>query len=233
VQCYACKATPIDALDGPPVGANAVAVASRRRACIAARRSLFDVGGGPDNLRQVGGKGRRSFGSYGRREPDESIGPFVRSPARRTARLALAIVSALAAFIQVAAPAHAQWNLYGNGGSFFVPITTAPNGNGGPPQYLVSLTLKGYSQSSNFILDTGSLGLVASPGYYTPGNDTVLAPYATITYSTSGANPVGALYLTNVQINGANGQSVIARVPILGAATTASTRWASASTVAV
>ncbi|HEX9329138.1 MAG TPA: hypothetical protein VF915_21620, partial [Reyranella sp.] len=118
-------------------------------------------------------------------------------------------------------PAQAQsWNLYGNGGSFFVPITTEPNGNGGPPQYLVSLTLNGKSTPSKFILDTGSLGLVASPGLYTytqSAGDIQLANYATITYSTSGANPIGSLYLTNVQINGANGQSVIARVPILGA----------------
>jgi outer membrane autotransporter protein len=109
-----------------------------------------------------------------------------------------------------------SWNLYGDGGSFYVPITLAPSPRGGPPQLLVSLTLNGYSQPSDFILDTGSLGLVADPNHYTPGNDPVLAPYATITYTTSGDNPVGSLYLTNVQINGANGQSVIARVPILG-----------------
>jgi len=105
--------------------------------------------------------------------------------------------------------------MYGNGSSFFVPITLTNNSAGGPPQATVSLTLNGVS--GNFILDTGSLGLVASPSYYQPGSDPILAPYATITYSTSGANPVGSLYLTNVQINGANGQSVTARVPILGA----------------
>lgn len=106
--------------------------------------------------------------------------------------------------------------MYGNGGSFFVPLTYEPHPGGGPQQALVSLSLKGYNQPSNFILDTGSLGLVADPNYYKPGNDQVLSPYATITYSTSGANPVGSLYLTNVKINGANGQSVTARVPILG-----------------
>ena len=141
---------------------------------------------------------------------------------RHLARLAGATVFACAGI-----PAQAQWNMYGNGGSFFVPITTEsnvpPNGNGkgGPPTLLVSLTLNG--RTNPFILDTGSLGLVAStvatqtaPIYYTPGSDTQLAPYATITYSTSGDNPVGALYLTNVQINGTSG-SVIARVPILAA----------------
>ncbi len=124
---------------------------------------------------------------------------------------------AVSACVLLSSPVAAQsWNLYGNGGSFFVPLTYEPHPGGGPQQALVSLTLNGYSQPNNFILDTGSLGLVADPNYYTPGNDKVLSPYATITYSTSGANPVGKLYLTNVQINGANGQSVIARVPILG-----------------
>ncbi|MDB5489484.1 MAG: hypothetical protein JWQ58_3199, partial [Reyranella sp.] len=124
---------------------------------------------------------------------------------------------AVSACVLFSGPVAAQsWNLYGSGGSFFVPITYEPHPGGGPQQALVSLTLNGYSQPNNFILDTGSLGLVADPNYYTPGNDKVLSPYATITYSTSGANPVGKLYLTNVQINGANGQSVTARVPILG-----------------
>jgi uncharacterized protein with beta-barrel porin domain len=135
-------------------------------------------------------------------------------------RLAGAMTLALAGLPAVGSTAawaqSPSWNLYGNGGSFYVPISFEANAKGGPPQLLVSLTLNGYSQPSNFILDTGSLGLVADPNHYTPGNDTVLAPYATITYSTSGANPVGSLYLTNVQINGTNGQSVIARVPILG-----------------
>ena len=133
---------------------------------------------------------------------------------RHVARLAGAVVFALAGV-----PAQAQWNFYGNGSQFFVPITletqTPPKG---PPAYTVSLTLNG--QTNNFILDTGSLGLVASPGVYQPGGDKQLAPYATITYSTSGDNPVGALYLTNVQINGTNGQSVTARVPILAAGNT-------------
>ena len=138
-----------------------------------------------------------------------------------TMRAWVGLIAAGWAALPPVGPAAAQsWNLYGNGGSFYVPITTQPNLNGGPPQYLVSLTLNGSSQPNSFILDTGSLGLVADPNHYTfspAKGDIQLAPYATITYSTSGANPVGALYLTNVQINGAGGQSVTARVPILGA----------------
>ena len=132
---------------------------------------------------------------------------------RHLARLAGATVFALAGI-----PAQAQsWNLYGTGGSFFVPITTEPSRKGGPPQYYVSLTLNG-NQTNPFILDTGSLGLVASSGYYTvPNGLKPLADYATITYSSSGANPVGALYMTEVRINGENGQYVTARVPILAA----------------
>ena len=133
---------------------------------------------------------------------------------RHLARLAGAVVFAFAGV-----PAQAQsWNLYGNGGSFHVPISTETNGKGGPPQYFVDLTLNGKSTPSKFILDTGSIGLVASSGFYTydrSKGDMKLADYATITYSTSGANPEGKLYLTNVQIMGANGQSVTARVPIL------------------
>ncbi len=135
---------------------------------------------------------------------------------RHLARLAGAVVFALAGV-----PAHGQsWNLYGNGGSFFVPISSTPNTpRGGPPTYYVSLTLNG-NNTNNFILDTGSLGLVATSAYYSCNpaqgcTDPQLSPYATITYTTSSNNPTGALYLTNVQINGANGQSVTARVPIL------------------
>ena len=109
--------------------------------------------------------------------------------------------------------------MYGNGGSFFVPITFEPYPAGGPQQSFVSLTLNG-GGTNPFILDTGSLGLVATSSFYTfnPSTDVLLAPYASITYTTSGNNPTGPLYLTNVQINGQNGQSVTARVPILASA---------------
>jgi len=124
---------------------------------------------------------------------------------------------ALSAFALSSGPVAAQsWNMYGGGDTFFVPLTTTTNPEGGPKQAEVRLTLNGYDHPEKFILDTGSLGLVADPSYYKPGNDPVLAPYATIEYTTSTATPVGSLYLTNVKIHGANGQSVTARVPILG-----------------
>ncbi len=117
-------------------------------------------------------------------------------------------------------PAGAQsWNMYGNGGSFFVPITFEPYPAGGPEQAMVKLTLNG-GGTNKFILDTGSLGLVATSEFYTPGpTDMLLAPHAGITYTTSGNSPLGSLYLTNVEIRGQGHQSVTARVPILASTT--------------
>jgi uncharacterized protein with beta-barrel porin domain len=128
--------------------------------------------------------------------------------------LALAGVTAVGATAARAQP----WN-YGNGSQFFVPITLVESNNtkGGPLQLQVSLTLGGIT-SNDFTLDTGSLGLVADSAHYVPNTangDVMVATNATITYSTSGANPQGPLWLTNVQINGAGGQSVTARVPVL------------------
>jgi uncharacterized protein with beta-barrel porin domain len=135
----------------------------------------------------------------------------------RVARLAGAVAFAVAGIPAAGPSARAQsWNLYGNGDTFFVPITATASGKGGPPQYTVNLTLNGYRNPSAFTLDTGSLGLVADPNYYKPGNDKVLANYATITYTTSTASPRGSLYLTTVKIHGKDGRHVTARVPILG-----------------
>ncbi len=123
--------------------------------------------------------------------------------------------------LAIAGPAGAQsWNLYGNGDSFFVPLTFANYPAGGPQQAFVSLTMNGGGQNP-FILDTGSLGLVATSTFYTANlnTDMLLAPYASITYTTSGNNPTGPLYLTNVKIHGENGQSVTARVPVLASTT--------------
>jgi outer membrane autotransporter protein len=121
--------------------------------------------------------------------------------------------------LAIAGPAEAEsWNLYGSGSSFFVPLTFADYPSGGPQQAFVSLTLNG--ATNPFILDTGSLGLVATSTFYTPDltKDVLLAPYASITYTTSNNNPTGPLYLTSVKINGETG-SVTARVPILASTT--------------
>ena len=82
----------------------------------------------------------------------------------------------------------------------------------------MSLSLSGITQ--RYLVDTGSLGLVTTQNtYYVPGNDVQIGSGG-ITYSTSGINPRGTIYLTNVTINGTNGQSVVARVPVLAATTT-------------
>ena len=135
---------------------------------------------------------------------------------RHLARLAGATVFALAGV-----PAHAQWNFYGNGQSFFVPLYTSGDPLVPPTAQnsrFVSLSLSGITQ--RYLVDTGSLGLVTTLNtYYVPGND-VQVGSGSITYSTSGVNPTGPIYLTNVTINGANGQSVVARVPVLASNTT-------------
>ena len=128
-------------------------------------------------------------------------------------------------FALAGVPAQAQWNFYGNGQSFFVPLYTSANPQAVPDpnptaqaSRFVSLSLSGITQ--RYLVDTGSLGLVTTLNtYYVPGNDVQIGS-GSITYSTSGVNPTGPIYLTNVTINGTNGQSVVARVPVLASTTT-------------
>jgi autotransporter-associated beta strand protein len=125
----------------------------------------------------------------------------------------------LAVLALASGPAHAQWNFYGNGQTFYVPFTSQAPPNVNDARY-VSLTLNYGSgtKSSNFLMDTGSLGIVAGQNayQYNPQTDIALGAGG-ILYSTSGTSPTGTLYLTTVTINGANGQTATARVPILSA----------------
>ena len=138
---------------------------------------------------------------------------FVRKIARGAAPLGLAGL-ALAS-----TPAHAQWNYYANGGSsFYVPFVA-----GGSPDFrYVSLTLP-YgtgSKTTAFVMDTGSLGILAGTNAYSPGaGDIPLGPGG-ITYTSDGTSGAGNLFLTTVTINGQNGQTATARVPILATAGT-------------
>ncbi|MBI2741147.1 MAG: hypothetical protein HYX38_32015, partial [Rhodospirillales bacterium] len=129
-------------------------------------------------------------------------------------------------FALAGVPAQAQWNFYGNGSTFYVPLyTTAnpndpPNPNDAQSSRYVSLTMSG-GVTQRYLVDTGSLGLVTTLGtYFSPGSGDVQVGTGSITYVTSGVNPAGPIYLTNVTINGANGQSVVARVPVLASTTT-------------
>ena len=137
---------------------------------------------------------------------------------RKTGRIAGPI--GLAVLALASGPAHAQWNYYGNGQSFYVPFTNPNVQSVNEPRYVsLSLNYNGGTKATNFLVDTGSLGIVAgSSAYtYTPAAGDMLLGQGGITYTTSGTSPTGTLYLTNVTIHGANGQTATARVPILSA----------------
>ncbi|HTG24739.1 MAG TPA: autotransporter domain-containing protein [Reyranella sp.] len=137
---------------------------------------------------------------------------------RKTGRIAGPI--GLAVLALASGPAHAQWNYYGNGQSFYVPFTNPNVQSVSEPRYVsLSLNYNGGTKATNFLVDTGSLGIVAGSSAYTynPAAGDMLLGQGGITYTTSGTSPAGTIYLTNVTINGANGQTATARVPILSA----------------
>ena len=136
-----------------------------------------------------------------------------------SARFWAGLLAAGVAALSPIAPARAQsWNFYGNGSQFFIPFTDS-DPNNAQSSRTISLTLSGITQ--NYLVDTGSLGLVTTLGrYFNPSSSDVLVGNGSITYSTSGTNPTGPVYLTNVTINGANGQSVVSRIPVLASNTT-------------
>ncbi len=137
---------------------------------------------------------------------------------RKTGRIAGPI--GLAVLALASGPAQAQWNYYGNGQSFYVPFTNPNQQAATEPRYVsLSLNYNGGTKATNFLVDTGSLGIVAGSSAYTynPAAGDMLLGQGGITYTTSGTSPAGTIYLTNVTINGANGQTATARVPILSA----------------
>ena len=81
----------------------------------------------------------------------------------------------------------------------------------------LSLNTAGGPKATNFLVDTGSLGIVAGSNSYqfVQGSGDIYLGAGGITYTTSGTSPSGTIYLTNVTINGANGQTATTRVPIL------------------
>jgi autotransporter-associated beta strand protein len=122
--------------------------------------------------------------------------------------------------VLVAEPAGAQsWNYYPTStSSFFVPFAGGPM-NGSLYGYgFVSLTTSFgavLTNTSNFAMDTGSTGILASSDRYMPGpSDTYVGP-GSITYTSSGNINQGLVYMTDVVINGQGGQTATARVPIL------------------
>jgi autotransporter-associated beta strand protein len=133
----------------------------------------------------------------------------------------------LALLALASGPAHAQWNYYANGGtSFFVPFVSANGQDASNPNdfRLVSMSLNygnGPQKTSAFTMDTGSLGINAGQTAYQPGPGDILLGPGGITYTSSGTSGGGMLYLTTVTINGQNGQTATARVPILSSSGTA------------
>jgi len=80
----------------------------------------------------------------------------------------------------------------------------------------------GPQTTTNFVMDTGSLGIVAGSNYFNPGPGDIALGTGSITYTTSGTAQLGTLYLTTVTINGLNGQTATTRVPVLQSGTTTS-----------
>jgi len=118
-----------------------------------------------------------------------------------------------------AGPAGAQsWNYYQGTSSFFVPFAGGAMNASLYGYGTVSLTLSYgavLTNTSNFAMDTGSTGILASPDRFIPGPaDTLLGP-GSITYTSSGNINQGLVYMTDVVINGQDGQTATARVPIL------------------
>ncbi len=128
--------------------------------------------------------------------------------------------------IPVAGPAvrAQQWNLYSNASSsFYVPFVSGESRGGeyNPLLKYVNLTLNngnsGTPITTPFTMDTGSLGIVASSAYYKPSSSDTLLGSGTLTYTSDQSSPSGLVYLTTVTINGQNGQTATARVPVLAA----------------
>src|SRR5882672_7548123 len=128
----------------------------------------------------------------------------------------------LALLVLAGSPAHAQWNYYDNSSnSFYVPFVP---GLSSDFRY-VKLSVNngtGPQTTTNFVMDTGSLGIVAGSNYFNPGPGDIALGTGSITYTTSGTAQLGTLYLSTVTINGLNGQTATTRVPVLQSGTTTS-----------
>ena len=111
-----------------------------------------------------------------------------------------------------------SWNNYQGSASFFVPLADGPMNASLYGYGTVSLTMSYgavLTNKSNFAMDTGSTGILVSADRFMPGpTDTLLGP-GSITYTSSGNINQGLVYLTDVVINGQNGQTATARVPVL------------------
>ncbi len=129
------------------------------------------------------------------------------------------MAAAVAASLVAAGPATAQsWNYYQGSSNFFVPFADGAMNASLYGYGTVSLTMSYgpvLTNKSNFAMDTGSTGILVSADRFMPGpTDTLVGP-GSITYTSSGNINQGLVYMTDVVINGQNGQTATARVPVL------------------
>ena len=101
-------------------------------------------------------------------------------------------------FAMAGVPAQAQWNLYGDGGSFFVPIITEPSHKGGPPQYLVSLTLNVWLFSRLRGGSTGGGAGMAVRGAIASALSQAIDSVVFITLAFYGEFPIGDLLIGQI-----------------------------------
>ncbi|WP_207539755.1 autotransporter family protein [Sabulicella rubraurantiaca] len=127
------------------------------------------------------------------------------------------------AFACAASAASAQgWNLYdGSAASVFVPYHNAGTNGSLTHSPSLQLSFSGLSGGSftpgtlAFTMDTGSMGIVASPDNYQPqAGDMAIGP-GQLTYTSSGRVNHGTWYLTRVNIHDAQGVAAVAEVPVL------------------
>lgn len=114
-------------------------------------------------------------------------------------------------------PSFAQtWNMYGGTGTVFVPYANATSNASLNDSPSLNLGFNGSASSARFTMDTGSVGIVASPNFFTPAAGAQnLGPGHQI-YSSSGVVENGTWYSSTEDIRDATGKVVAtAGVPVL------------------
>ncbi|WP_424138068.1 autotransporter outer membrane beta-barrel domain-containing protein [Roseomonas chloroacetimidivorans] len=133
-------------------------------------------------------------------------------------RLSLAGAGLIAAInlIPAAEAQTAGWNLYAGSSSVFVPF--ANGGTNTDLAHLPQIRLQSNNSQTthDFVMDTGSVGIIATPDNYRPSSGAVLLGSGSQYYSSSNYYYVGKRYLDRVTILDANNNPVAeALVPVL------------------
>jgi hypothetical protein len=106
-------------------------------------------------------------------------------------------------------PSFAQtWNMYGGTRTVFVPYANATSNASLNDSPSLNLGFNGSASSARFTMDTGSVGIVASPNFFTPAAGAQnLGPGHQI-YSSSGVVENGTWYSSTEDIRDATGKVV-------------------------